>query len=276
MHPARSVVTSIPRDLFPEHVARYLADLVSTLAQGGWPLASVAVFGSAARPNFAEYVSDVDLIIVLSDDVSRQDRHRVQEDVSRLEMAHGLRPPVTRPKGVLETFIDRAGGNALSSFVCSRGDLLAGDMAKAFFAFWNHLLLISAAFLVIPEATKHAMGTLKRSLHSCYFCYQLRAGPLEEEVAFFKARLGETPILHELLALRLEYRDSFGFVLRCLPTIASLHVRTARENPYPRPARRTPSLGVGCAESSRNMAFTSTNCKASTAAPMDESRPISP
>ena len=149
-----------------------------------------------------------------------QDRRRVQEEVSRLEMVHGLRPPVSRTKGVLETFIDRAGGNARSSFVCSRGDLLAGDMAKVlglsrtealfvdriafaaiaasavtawrealvpgrtdsghspirlssrrFFAFWNQLLLISAAFLVIPEATKHAMGTLKRSLHSCYYRY---------------------------------------------------------------------------------------------------------
>ena len=122
--------TSIPRDSFPEPVARYLADLVSTLTQGGFPLANVAVFGSAARSDFAQDVSDVDLIVVLSDDVSVQDRRRVQEEVSRLEVVHGLRPPVSRTKGVLERFIDRAGGNALSSFVCSRSELLAGDMAK--------------------------------------------------------------------------------------------------------------------------------------------------
>ena len=276
--------TSIPRDSFPEPVARYLADLVSTLTQGGFPLANVAVFGSAARSDFAQDVSDVDLIVVLSDDVSVQDRRRVQEEVSRLEVVHGLRPPVSRTKGVLERFIDRAGGNALSSFVCSRSELLAGDMAKvlgcheprrcsriasrlpliatsavtawgedlvpdvpvpvirrfevlkAFFAFRAQLLLIGVAFLVIPEATRHAMGTLKRSLHSCYFCYQLRAGSLQEAVAFFEARLGEPPILQELLALRMEYRDSFGFVLRCLLMIIRLHLRTARENAFPRQA----------------------------------------
>ena len=31
-------------------------------------------------------------------------------------------------------------------------------------------------------------------------------------------------------------RDPFAFVIRCLPTLARLHLRTARDNRFPRPA----------------------------------------
>jgi hypothetical protein len=78
------------------------------------------------------------------------------------------------------------------------------------------------------------MGALKHSLHSCFFCYQRRAGSLEEEVAFFNQRLGTNRMLRELLSLRQHDRRSFGFVIRCIPTIARLHLRTARDNRFSR------------------------------------------
>jgi hypothetical protein len=37
---------------------------------------------------------------------------------------------------------------------------------------------------VLPDATKYAMGTLKHSLHRCFFCYHQRTATLEEEVAY--------------------------------------------------------------------------------------------
>src|SRR5215813_5479168 len=78
-------------------------------------------------------------------------------------------------------------------------------------------------FPVLPDATKYAMGTLKHSLHSCFFCYHRRTAALEEEVQFFNRRLGESRTLGELLSLRRGYRKSFGFVIRCLTTLARLH-----------------------------------------------------
>jgi hypothetical protein len=38
--------------------------------------------------------------------------------------------------------------------------------------------------------TKYAMGVLKSSVHSCFFCYELRRASLEEEITFFERRLG--------------------------------------------------------------------------------------
>ena len=106
-------------------------------------------------------------------------------------------------------------GHGISCFVCTRKDLIAGDVARV---------------LDLP------MGVLKHSLHSCFFCYHRRTTALEEEVAFFNGRLGASRILVELLSLRRQYRPSFAFVLRCLPTLARLHLRTARDNRFPRAA----------------------------------------
>lgn len=265
----------------PLRVQRYLDALAQLCKQGGRSAVSIVVFGSAAKGGFADRVSDVDAIIVLEDGATRADRIRLLDEVTRLEVVHGLRAPVVRRKTLLEAFAERTGGNALSSFVCTRSDLLSGDVAKvlglrraealfvdrivfaniivsavtvwgedlllqvplrpvrrfdvikALFAFSNHLLLTAIAFSVLPDATKYAVGTLKRSLHSCFFCYQRRAATLEDEVAFFSRGGGDDRTLGELLALRRQPRRSFAFVLRCLPVVARLHVRTAWDNQFP-------------------------------------------
>jgi NAD(P)-dependent dehydrogenase (short-subunit alcohol dehydrogenase family) len=84
--------------------------------------------------------------------------------------------------------------------------------------------------------TKYAMGALKHSLHSCFFCYHRRTTTLEEEVAFFNRRLGASRTLLQLLSLRRQYERSFAFVIRCLPILVRLHLRTARDNRLARAA----------------------------------------
>ena len=78
------------------------------------------------------------------------------------------------------------------------------------------------------------MSALKHSLHSCYFCYHLKTDPLNEEVEFFNSRLGRSRTLLELLNQRRKYHRSFAFVLRCVPVLFRLHLRTAWDNRFPR------------------------------------------
>jgi hypothetical protein len=59
---------------------------------------------------------------------------------------------------------------------------------------------------------------------------------LEEEISFFERRLGSNRTLIQLLALRREYRNSFKFVVCCIPTLARLHLRTSIDNRFPREA----------------------------------------
>jgi len=266
----------------PARVQTYLDALVQACARDGSLLVSVALFGSAAKGGFSGDVSDVDLVIVLSDAASRTQRRQLADEVARLEAVHGLRPATIHSAGGLRALMDRVMAHGFSCFVCTRGDVISGDVGrvldlrpletlfvdrivfasivasavtvwgedllprvavpsirrldvfKALFGFFGQVLASAVTFPALPDATKYAMGTLKHSLHSCYFCYHARTAALEEEVDFFLRRLGPSQTLVELLALRRKYRPSFAFVIRCLPALVRLHVRTARDNRFPR------------------------------------------
>jgi len=265
----------------PVRVQAYVEALVQTCAQDRVPLVSVVLFGSAAKGGFLADVSDVDLILVVSDAASPAIRRRLAEAVARLEIVHGLGPAMTDAPGHLQARIERAVGHGFSSFVCTRADLISGDVArvldlrpletpfvdrivfasivasavtvwgenlmpqvpvppvrrldvfKALFGFSGQVFLSAVTFPLLPDATKYAMGALKHSLHSCYFCYHGRTVTLEEEVDFFRRRLGTNQTLVDLLALRGQYRRSFAFVIRCLPALVRLHLRTAQETRFP-------------------------------------------
>jgi predicted nucleotidyltransferase len=271
-------------------VRTYLEAVVEACAHEGRSVVSVVLFGSAAKGDFSKDVSDVDLIMVLRDDATREQKRRVREDVARLETVHGLSSPAARPRGALQARIERAVGHAFSCFVCTLSDLLSGDVArvldlrrleapfvdrivfatimasavttwgedliprvpvppvrrldvfKALFGFSCQAVLSAVTYPVLPDATKYAMGTLKHSLHSCFFCYHRRTATLEEEVDFFRQRLGSTRALEELLVLRRRYRRSFAFVIRCLPALVRLHLRVARDNPFPTGVSRGAAL----------------------------------
>jgi hypothetical protein len=115
------------------------------------------------------------------------------------------------------------------------------DVGKAFFGLFGQALFTAAWYPLLPDATKYAMDTLKRSVHNCYFCHHARPAPLAEEVAFLDVRDGPIPALARLLELRRAYRPSYGFVVGCLPALVRLHLRTARQVRFPRPPRAAPA-----------------------------------
>ena len=266
-------------------VQQYLDAVAQLHADGGISLVSVILFGSAASGAFSES-SDVDLIIVIPDETTQEDRRLLRGAVTDLEIRHGLRSPESRPKNPLEIFAEHAGGHAHSCFFCTRDDLISGDVArvfglraaeemflermflasvivsartvwgeellslvplpslrqldvfKALFRLTGLVLFSAAAYPVLFDATRYAMGALKHSLHSCYFCYHLRTVSIDEEVAFFNSRLGRNRTLLELLNQRQEYHRSFAFVLRCVPILFRLHLRTVWDNRFPRAVAR--------------------------------------
>jgi predicted nucleotidyltransferase len=107
-----------------------------------------------------------------------------------------------------------------------------------------HLVKNCAAFLLLnacalmgypflPNATRYSMSALKWMLHTCYFCYTLESATIEEEIDFFRTKLGERKPFSELLSLRQEYRSSFAFIRRCFSALSRLYVVTARDNEFP-------------------------------------------
>ena len=267
-------------------VQQYLDEVTQLHLKGAISLVSVILFGSAASGAFSKS-SDVDLIIVVPEETSPEDRCLLRAELIELEIMRGLRVPDRRTKKPLESFAERAGGHEHSCFLCTRVDLISGDVARIFglrgaeemflertflasvivsaqtvwgedllsfvplpslrrldvfkslFRSTAFILFCAAAFPVLSDATKYAMSTLKHSLQSCYFCYHMTSAPLNDEVAFFSARLGRDEMLQDLLNLRNEYHRSFTFVLRCVPILFRLHLCTLRDIRFPRLVVRT-------------------------------------
>jgi predicted nucleotidyltransferase len=270
----------------PFRVQAYVEMIVHTCADGGRALVSVILFGSAAIGGWVETVSDVDLILVVPDCATEDDIDRLRGEVERIEVLHRLRSRPAHGQPALEKFLDRVTAHDRTFFICTRGDLLSGnigrilrihasqaifvdrivlanfvasgitvwgeamlplipvapirrfDVFKALFSIFPMALLCAAIFPLHPGITKYAMGVLKSSVHSCFFCYELRRASLEEEISFFERRMGSSRALIQLLALRREYRNSFTFVVCCIPTLVRLHLRTSIDNRFPREAHR--------------------------------------
>lgn len=103
----------------------------------------------------------------------------------------------------------------------------------------NHLLHLvrNACTLVgyaaLPNATRYSRSILEGFVHDCHFVYTSTFTTIEEEVEFFRAKLGEPTVLAQLLSLRSEHRRSLVFTLRCFPALFRLHAVTRRENSFP-------------------------------------------
>jgi Nucleotidyltransferase domain len=266
-------------------VQQYLNGVTQLRPNGAISLVSVILFGSAACGAFSQS-SDVDLIIVIPAETSPEDRRILRAAVTNLEIRHGLRLPESRPRNPLEVFAEHAAGHAHACFICTRDDLISGDVARIFglrgaeqmflermflasvivsakvvwgedllslvplpslrrldvfkslFRSTAFILFCAAAFPLLSDATKFAMSTLKHSLHSCYFCYDMKTISLNDEVAFFNTRLAGDKTLKDLLNQRKEHHRSFTFVLRCVPILFRLHLRTLRDNRFPRVVAR--------------------------------------
>ena len=276
-----SVSTGSP---VPSRVQAYVETIIHTCANGGQALISVILFGSAASGHWVETVSDVDLILVVPDYATDDEIDRLRREVERIETLHRLRSHLAHGEPALEKFLNKVTAHDRSFFVCTRGDLLSGDIGrmarmprsqaifvdravlanvvasaitvwgeallplipvaairrfdvlKAFSTAFPMAMLCAAIFPLYPAITKFAMGVLKGSVHNCFFCYELRPATLKEEISFFEGRLGSSRTLIQLLALRREYRNSFPFVVSCIPTLVRLHWRTSIDNQFPREA----------------------------------------
>jgi hypothetical protein len=79
---------------------------------------------------YSPEISDVDLLIVLADRMTREDRRRVRDTIAGLEARSGVTKQHPYQRSALEGIADRITANVRSFFVCTRGDLLSGDPAR--------------------------------------------------------------------------------------------------------------------------------------------------
>jgi predicted nucleotidyltransferase len=114
----------------PFRFQAYVDAIVRTCADGGRALVSVVLFGSAAIGGWVETVSDVDLILVVPDTVADEDMDRLRSEVERVEILHRVRSHSAHGQPALERFLDRVTAHDRTFFICTRGDLLSGNIGR--------------------------------------------------------------------------------------------------------------------------------------------------
>ena len=111
-------------------VSSYVEAVAEAGARLGCGLVSVILFGSAATGGFSETVSDLDLILVVHDGVTRDQRRQLSEEVEHLEVLQGFRVPRVQAQTRLERVLDRLTATVRSFFMCTRQDLLSGRVDR--------------------------------------------------------------------------------------------------------------------------------------------------
>jgi predicted nucleotidyltransferase len=111
-------------------VSSYVEAVADAGARLRCGLVSVILFGSAATGGFSETVSDLDLILVVDDGVTRGQRRQLTEEVERLEVLQGFRVPRVHAQNRLEQALDRLTATVRSFFMCTRQDLLSGRVDR--------------------------------------------------------------------------------------------------------------------------------------------------
>jgi len=114
----------------PFRVQAYVETIIHTCADGGRALVSVVLFGSSAIGGWLEIVSDVDLILVVPDTASDKDMERLRTEVERIEVLHRLCTHSAHGQPVVEKLLDWVTANVRSFFICTRGDLLSGNIGR--------------------------------------------------------------------------------------------------------------------------------------------------
>jgi predicted nucleotidyltransferase len=111
-------------------VEKYISSVVGSCEGPDSGIISAVLFGSAATGSYSPEISDVDLLIVLHDRATAEDRCRARDTISDHEDRCGVRRQRPHRRGALDAFADRVTANVRSFFVCTRADLLSGEPAR--------------------------------------------------------------------------------------------------------------------------------------------------
>lgn len=120
-----------PDDLLAP-VRNYIDDVIRLAEVRSSEIVSVAAFGSVAKNNFSQSVSDVDLIVALADVVPQKTKQAISGELAALELKHKLREQPNSKREAVYARIDEAAGQFKSHFVCYKRDLLSGNTAAVF------------------------------------------------------------------------------------------------------------------------------------------------
>lgn len=112
----------------PMKARRYLKDLLA-LAQRKKSV-SAYLFGTMTKPNSHSKMSDVDVLIIVSDELTLQDVKKLDEDIKLIEIKHGYRKKSGNSSQRFIQYIDDKLSLGHSHYIWRKSDFQALDSSK--------------------------------------------------------------------------------------------------------------------------------------------------
>ncbi len=127
----------------------YLKDILHILVNKfGEDLISIILFGSFAEGYYSKGVSDVDVIVVLSNSCQKEDLESARATISSIEKRYNFLQTGSGFADRILSLSSEHTGMFLSYFVCREIDILRGDFSRIFFRN-RFLFLLSDA--IVPK-----------------------------------------------------------------------------------------------------------------------------
>ncbi|KAF5415939.1 MAG: hypothetical protein C5S48_04375 [Candidatus Methanogaster sp.] len=137
-----------PRSEIPIEVKSYIEDVCATLKSDfEQKLVSVVLFGGVAEGYFAKDVSDVDIIVVLSDTCSKEDIKKARTTMKNIEIKYNFSRESGEINRLLQLFNEHI-GIFTSHFVCKKSAFENGNFNKMFLRITPFFLI---ADLIVPK-----------------------------------------------------------------------------------------------------------------------------
>lgn len=116
----------------PKKPTQYLQEIINIAKENEIDLESIVVFGSVAKGGYQEDISDVDTIVVLSDEATKKQKRFLNKRLKELEFEFGFRKKNKSPIDFIYRIAERITGMFISHFECFKTDFLNGDFVKVF------------------------------------------------------------------------------------------------------------------------------------------------
>jgi hypothetical protein len=116
-----------------ERIDAYVTEIARVCGGSHGSLVSIILFGSASTGGYTEGLSDLDLLLVVSDETDTAEKERIGRVVAETEVLHRFSKP-RASEGLLSSAVhsiaNRVTANVRSYFLCSKADLLSGDPGR--------------------------------------------------------------------------------------------------------------------------------------------------
>ena len=191
--PIKSVVPFLKIDHLPNFAQKYITNIIesSESVLGSSSIEGVVLFGSLSYGKSTK-ISDVDLLIIVSNAISLARIRRLHQILFAIEVKHNLATKIETRIDRLQHIIERKTGMYCSHFICRREDWELNRFAR--------ILSLNKTFAWLLAPSKIVLDSLKRGASIIYGTGDIRIYYSHNSYAYSTIQMLKSLVMTMLLA----------------------------------------------------------------------------